>query len=532
MGSATYALVPDRDVIVRRMTIQSWAAITIGLVVVYLICRESVDQMITGWIKREEYSHGFLIPLISAYLIWQRSDKLRELKFDGSWIGFTVVLAGLLVILIGDLATLFSIVQYGFLFVLLGLAWAFLGGRAFRYVFVPMLILFFMVPLPHFLYQNLSTKLQLISSEIGVWTIRLFDISVYLEGNVIDLGGYKLQVVEACNGLRYLFPLMTLGFILAYFYQAALWKRVFIFVSTIPITVLMNSFRIGVIGITVEYWGEEMAEGFLHDFEGWAIFMVCFGVLFVEMWLLTRLTGDRRPFNHVFGIDAPAPAPDGARRVEQVLSKPFVAALVVVVVAAGAVMATPNRQEVPPPRQALETFPLELGSWQGATHVMEQGYIKTLKFEDYLLASYRNAEGEILNWYIAYYESQRKGESAHSPRSCLPGSGWEIEKLERHAVDGVEVAGTPLRVNRVEMSFGNERQLVYYWFLQRGRNITNEYAVKWYLFWDALTRNRTDGALIRLIIRVPEGQATEVYDEKLSDFMKLAAPELTRYVPD
>ena len=150
-------------------------------------------------------------------------------------------------------------------------------------------MLFFTIPLPKFLYNNLSSQLQLISSEIGVWFIRLFDISVYLEGNVIDLGNYKLQVVEACSGLRYLFPLMTLGFIAAYFFKGAFWKRAIIFLSSIPITVLMNSLRIGMIGVTVEYWGVAAAEGLLHDFEGWVVFMACTAVLVLEMWVLAHV---------------------------------------------------------------------------------------------------------------------------------------------------------------------------------------------------------------------------------------------------
>ena len=266
---------------------------------------ESLQLMVQWWSNREEYSHGFLIPVITGYLIWQRSDRLREIEMRGSWLGWLVCLGGLALFFIGELSTIYTVIQYGFVFFVIGLAWAFVGNAAFRIIAVPLLLLFFMVPFPNFIYNNLSSQLQLLSSEIGVAVIRMFGISVYLEGNVIDLGAYKLQVVEACNGLRYLFPLMTLGVIVAYFYHAAIWKRLLIFVSTIPITILMNSFRIGVIGVMVEHWGTSMAEGFLHDFEGWAIFMACFGILFLEMWVLMRLSNDRRRLSEVFGIDPP-----------------------------------------------------------------------------------------------------------------------------------------------------------------------------------------------------------------------------------
>src|SRR6202035_4926761 len=170
-----------------------------------------------------------------------------------------------------------------------GLILSFLGWSAFRLIAIPLLILLFMIPLPQFILANLSTKLQLLSSQIGVDVMRLFNVSVFVEGNVIDLGGYKLQVAEACSGLRYLFPLMTLGFLMAYFYKGALWKRMVLFLSSIPLTVVMNSLRIGTIGVMVEHWGIAMAEGFLHEFQGWAVFMASAGLMLGEIALLTRI---------------------------------------------------------------------------------------------------------------------------------------------------------------------------------------------------------------------------------------------------
>lgn len=493
--------------------------------------RDSLLLMVNWWSEREEYSHGFLIPFISGYLVWQRSDRLREMPFSGSWLGVLLALGGLLLYLVGELATIYTVVQYGFVVFVLGVAWAWLGTAAFRVVAIPLVLLFFMVPFPNFIYNNLSAQLQLLSSSIGVAVIRAFGISVYLEGNVIDLGSYKLQVVEACNGLRYLFPLMTLGVIVAYFYHAALWKRLLVFVSTVPITILMNSFRIGVIGVMVEHWGQGMAEGFLHDFEGWAIFMACFGILFIEMWLLMRLGRDHRPLAEVFGIDPPRrPAPGVEWRPRPVPpALPAVALLTALALVPA--LTLPQREEVPPPRQTFAGFPLEVGDWRGRPQVMEQVYLDALKLTDYTLIDYRAEGGTPVNFYVAYYASQKKGQSAHSPRSCLPGGGWVIESLTRRALPDVAVGGVPLEVNRVEISHGESRQLVYYWFQQRGRVLTNEYLVKWYVFWDALTRNRTDGALVRLVASARPGQDVADLDRTLTDFAAEIAPRLGEFVP-
>src|SRR6202167_1349124 len=271
-----------------------------------------LTRMWGWWIDQPEYSHGLLIPPVAAFLMWQQKDRLERIPFTANWWGVQIVLLGGGLLIIGQLGTVYTAVQYAYVITLYGLILSFLGWPAFRLIAVPLLILLFMIPLPEFVMNNLSTKLQLLSSQIGVYFMRLFGISVFLEGNVIDLGGYKLQVAEACSGLRYLFPLMTLGFLIAYFYKGALWKRIVTFISSIPVTVLMNSFRIGVIGITVENWGIRMAEGFLHEFQGWIVFMASAGLMMCEMAVLNRIGHENGTWRQLFGVEFPAPTPSGA----------------------------------------------------------------------------------------------------------------------------------------------------------------------------------------------------------------------------
>lgn len=515
-----------------RFSLLQWLAIAVAVAVSLLLFFTGLSYMVESWGQREEYSYGYIIPFLTLFLIWQKKDQLEQVPFKGSWAGTAVVAVGLALFFVGELSTLYIIVQYAFLTVVAGLVLAYVGWRGFRLVWVPLLLLVFMVPLPNFLYQGLSSHLQLLSSEIGVAVIRLFGISVFLEGNVIDLGTYKLQVVEACNGLRYLFPLMTLGFIAAYFFKAPLWKRAVVFLSTIPITVLMNSFRIGVIGVMVEYWGEGMAEGFLHDFEGWVVFMACTALLVLEIWLLAKIGKDPRPMREVFGMEFPEPTPRGARVQVRAMPKPFLVAFGLLAAMAVANAALPERTEIVPARKEFSDFPFSVGAWQGKEDRLEQIYLDALKLDDYVIADFVSPEGKSVNFYVAYYASQRKGESAHSPRSCLPGGGWEISDLTQRTLPGAEVAGRPLTVNRTVIRHGDNRQLVYYWFQQRGRVITNEYLVKWYLMWDAITRQRTDGALVRLITPLTVDEAEGAADRRLTAFAVEMSRILPQYVPN
>jgi len=409
---------------------------------------------------------------------------------------------------------------------------AFTGPTAFRLLFMPLFILVLMVPLPQFVLANLSTKLQLLSSEFGVWLMRLMDISVYLEGNVIDLGGYKLQVAEACSGLRYLFPLMTLAFLMAYFYKGATWKRIALFLSSIPITVLMNSIRVGIIGIMVEHWGIQMAEGFLHEFQGWMVFMASTALMLGEVVLLNRVGREAGTWRQLFGVEMPAPTPRGSPVRQRHLPGSFIAASALIAVFIVVTAAIPRPVEFYPARSTFVEFPMTLGDWHGRREPLEAVFLDQLKLDDYLLADYADDAGNAVNLYIAYYNSQRKGEAVHSPRSCLPGGGWQMRDFGQLELEGVAIDGRPLRVNRTLIELGNQRQLVYYWFQQRGRVIDDEFAVKWYLFWDALTEHRTDGALVRIITPLATGADEASGDRRLTDLTTRIVGDLHRFVPN
>ena len=519
--------------IVWRNNSIGWVLFSAVFLLLGILYYDGLSELFYLWNTREEYSHGYLIPVISTLLIWQQKDKFEQIEFNGSWLGVVIVLLGIFTYLLGDLSTLFVIVHYSLLVVLTGLALSLTGYRGFVFLLVPLIYLAFMVPLPPFLYNNLSAKLQLISSELGVTVIRWFGISVFLEGNVIDLGTYKLQVVEACSGLRYLFPLMSIAFLCAYLFKQSMWKRVVLFLSSIPITVLMNSFRIGVIGVLVNNWGTGMAEGFLHDFEGWIVFMACLLVLFVEMWLLSKIGRQKISVSELFTIEMPSPTPEGATVRYRTVPKTFIVSGAILLFSAIGTQWLTERVEAKLERKSLVNFPVTINDWQGKPSRIDKIYLLSLDLSDYIISDYVNSQDnkQRVNFYVAYYDSQRKGESAHSPRSCIPGGGWVIQNLASHTVDNVFRKGKPMQVNRLQIQKGENKQLVYYWFQQRGRVINNEYMVKWYLFWDSLTRNRTDGALVRLTTQIPPGVDVAEGDRRLTSFLKSMGNTLDDFIP-
>ena len=512
----------------------TWAQLAgaaFGALVLAVIFQNTFGLLLATW-QMEEYSHGMLIPGVSAYLLWTRRAQFAATPFEGSWAGVGLVLLGLVVYFLGTLAAITTIDAYAFVIVIAGCVLAVMGWKAFRLALVPIALLLLMNPLPAFLYNNLSSHLQLISSQIGVAFIRLLGISVYLEGNVIDLGTYKLEVAEACSGLRYLFPLMSVGAIMAYVINGKAWLRWVIFASTIPMTILMNSFRIGVIGVLVDRYGVEQASGFIHLFEGWVVFMLCLLLLSLEAWGLLRLTGDKRRFRDLFAIDSGPQQAVAGMAQKRKLAVPAAASLGLLLLAVYPALAMPQRSEVTPDRSPFVTFPMQMAGWHGRREPIEKLYLEILKLDDYVNATYVQQGKPAVNLYAAYYASQRTGVSAHSPSSCLPGGGWRILSFDTSEVAGARVRGAPLTVNRVVIQQGASRQLVYYWFQQRGREITNEYLVKWYLFWDSLTRSRSDGALVRIITQMPQGEPVEAADARMVEFTGQVVSKLSRFVPD
>ncbi|WP_459989628.1 VPLPA-CTERM-specific exosortase XrtD [Methylosoma difficile] len=509
-----------------RMGLINGSMLIMGCLLVMVVFWGGVEELATRWDKQEEYSHGYLIPFLTLYFIWQKKDSLTVSRFFPSWWGVLVVLLALVVGFVGEISALYILIHYALIAIFMGLALSLMGWPAVKPVLVPIALLIFAIPIPYFIEAGLSANLQLLSTRMGVAFIRACQIPVYMEGNIIDLGVFRLQVVEACSGLRYLFPLMSLGFICGFLFKAPLWKRAIVFFSTIPITIIMNSFRIGMIGVLVDNYGSSMAEGFIHDFEGWIVFMACMGVLLLEILLLTKIGKDAKPFSEVFGLYIEElDLSTGYTVTERPFSKPLAAVLLSLLVATGVAFSIQKRQEILPPRTEFAGFPMQLGGWQGSKSTLEDNVLEALGLTDYIMADYKTDKDEVVNFYSAYYASQRKGNSPHSPRVCIPGGGWKITEIK-------EVLFNGFPVNRIIVKKGDDTQLVYYWFQQRGKKVANEYLVKWYLFNDALFLNRTDGALVRLTTVLKPNETIEDAERRIQDFTSIVLPELPKYIPN
>jgi len=490
-----------------------------------------IANLFKRWGEQQELSHGYFLPLISAWMLWERKDALKASLSEPDAIGFAGIIAASIILILSEMTvtTLMIFQQLALILLCASLALA-LGGRGLlRVSIIPIAFLLFMVPPPYWVITVLSWNFQFWSSELGVWMVELMGIPVFLSGNVIDLGDYQLQVAEACSGLRYLFPFLSLGFLAAYLFQAPLWQRAIVFLSTIPITIFMNSFRIAVTAALVQAYGTSHAEGALHFFECWVVFVLCMALLFVVIWVMARASG-KKSIGALLSAPEIKGRPIGGLWSEPTFQRHAIAALAVIAASGAFVHIFGDDNLRVPQRADLDGIKTEFPGWTFREKEINSEVADVIGADDYIVTDFRTPDGNLFNLYIAYLDMQREGHSWHSPRQCIPGGGWQITNhdiVETTNIEGV----APFKYNRIVIENRGNRQLVYYWYDQRSRKIANEFVMKGFLLLDAIRLRRTDGAMIRLITPVGRGEAIEVAEARLQKVMGDIQPVLPTYIP-
>lgn len=268
----------------------SFSWITIAWVSVLLAaCYAPVlARLVAQWYNDEDMGHGFFVPLIAGYIAWQNRDKIAGLAPQPNWWGLAVMLWAGLQLYLATLGAELFLARTSFVFSVIG-AVLLLGGKQYLRIFAfPLFLLFFMVPIPAVIYNQLTFPLQLFASRIAEDAISLLQIPIIREGNVLELASQKLNVVEACSGIRSLLTLTFLSLVYGYFCENRVWIRVALFFSTIPIAIIANSGRVTLTGVIADF-KPELAEGLFHEAQGWVIFMLAFAILAGFHQLLVRV---------------------------------------------------------------------------------------------------------------------------------------------------------------------------------------------------------------------------------------------------
>jgi len=257
----------------------AWGAVLIGILIMAVYYRV-LAKLVTDWWQIPDFSHGFLVPIFAAYLVWAKRKTLLNTKVAPTWSGIAVVALGLVILLLGIYGAELFLSRVSLVILLAGLVLGFGGWQLLKELRFALLVLLLAIPIPSIVFNEITLPLQILASKLASALLPLFGVPVLREGNVIELPAMKLEVAEACSGIRSLMSLFTLSIFYGYFLEKSFLRRAVLALSSIPIAIAANAVRILGTGLCVQYWDPDKALGFFHEFSGWVIFLVSLGCLF------------------------------------------------------------------------------------------------------------------------------------------------------------------------------------------------------------------------------------------------------------
>ena len=258
----------------------------IALVLVYL---PALYDLVIDWIEDSNYSHGFLIPIVSAFLIWKKREQLKAVTFKKDNAGLMLLILGLILFVVANGAAEYFTIRFSFVFCLFGLTYYLFGREVIKETWFPFFILLFMIPVPYVLYYAITFPMQTLATKITVVILNTLGMNAIRQGNIIHITGHTLEVAEACSGIRSLISLLALGAIYAYTTQKRFTAQLILFLSTIPIAVIANVFRVLVTSVMVAAVTEQVTEEPLHSIMGMLVFVFAFISLFILGFILRKV---------------------------------------------------------------------------------------------------------------------------------------------------------------------------------------------------------------------------------------------------
>jgi len=483
--------------------------------------QDYLPSLLGQW-DTEDYSYCFLVPPLFLYFVWQVKDRLVRAG-GGRWPGYLALAGAGLLFLAGKLGSLEALVFASMWASLAGGMLLALGAGAIRPLLFPFAVLLFAIPAPPFITNLLSFNLRLISTEMAVSLLHMLSVPAFADGNIIEMGTMKLQVVDACSGLRFFFPTILMSLVIGQLFHRRLWPKLVLLAASAPVSVVTNALRLAITGVLVRYVDPALAEGFFHDFSGLAVNFMSILALAVFTLLMRRF--EKPPAADTPAMDA---TPDGSGPIHFPLAHAGTAAAFLVGLHVFQSLLLGSM--IVPDRQTFDRFPMAVGQWQGSRAFLDQEILDALWADDYVQGNFANpATGNVLTLLIPYYEMQTTRHTAHAPAACLLGGGWTLSA--KRTIGPNPETGRIFPVHQMVMEKGGRRIISNFWFQGRGRVVTNEYLNKLYLFRDSILMRRTDGALVRVEMLLHPGQPVEEGQRILDEFLDELEDILPEYLP-
>lgn len=498
-----------------------WWKFSLLVALFILVYREILSSLVQIWMNRPDYSHGFLIPMISLYFIWTERNKIRTLSIRPALIGGSIViLIGSFMILVGKMGGISLLQQISLIIIIPGFVLMFLGKTYIRKLALPLAYLIFMLPILDIIFDNIRQPFQLFSSVIAAKALNLLDISVFQNGNYLVLPNITLEVARACSGVQYMVSIIAVGIPLAYFTQRN-WKcGIILVVCAVIVGIFINPVRITLIALWAANGGEVL-HGPLHIFQGLFVSVVGFCALFMLAFIFSKLAPRKPAVTASIAISSHAQETMPANN-SKALNTAWIISITILLGLAGYLNFSEPRPV--PLISPLKEFPLEIGKWKGRYIHNSTSNFVAHGADSEITIEYVNNSNIKIRMYVGYYESQKRDKKMVD---------YRLQKLFEHVeMLRIPTGSAVIEVNKVKFNDNNRNLIVLYWYDLNGRIISGNIKAKLMTALDALLNRRANGAII-IVSSELDGADKEkqIIDDEVR-FIQDILPDLRRKLSD
>lgn len=514
MKSAIPALLMPRTSVETSMSDFRVRATGVCVAAAFLFCYAPVLLgMVRQWWNISFYSYAFLVPIVSAYLVWIRRDQLLAVKPEPHYTGGSIlVIGGLSALIVGRAGGIQAIEQVSLLITLPGIVVVLFGLKALKLLILPIGFLWFMLPIWESITDPLHFPFQQFSADLGVLMLRLVGIPVYQDGVFIYLPNITLEVAKACSGINYLIAVLATSIPLATIVLTGVWRRILLVLLAMAVSAFANSLRVALIGVLAYYDLSGDLHGPYHMLHGVFVSFIGYAAIFAGLWVLSR---GQRAF--VRG--------DGTRMWRlgwgQVRTAWIVLAVVLGLVGVSRYV---ERSHPVPLMQDLSELSLENAGWTGIDIPSAEGLPGV---DQSLSRSYRAVSGEEVQVSFWYFERQSQGKELVNPRTSALHADAKRVRLNIVGQGAVEL-------NRRVVHREGHTNMVVFWYDVNGRILASQLAVKCYTMLDAVVYGRTNGALVSIAVDLlsDDEAGKEQAIATLEGFVSTLYLALDRYLPN
>lgn len=501
-----------------RRTYWSWGAVIAGA---FLFCYAKVfADLVRIWLDNGVYSHGFLVPFISFYLILLRRKKLEGLQpFPSYRFGLPITAGGLAMLITAHAGGVLFFREVSLLVTIVGIVLLLLGTPFLRVLWFPIAYLSFMLTIWGTFIERLQMPLRMFSTMMAAKLIHFIGIPVYREQVYLTLPNITLEVANECSGVGNLISVLAIGIPLAYLTLKSWPRRIILVCGAVIIAILGNGLRVALIGTLSYYNIAGDLHGPYHVLQGMLVSFIGFFALFAGAWILAKGPAGPAPVSPPETSLPPSPVEHVGGGVKKQLL--FLTAGILLMTGSYVNFYHPSPV---PLKMDIKRFPYEIGEWKGTEDRPDDGVFKTLGVDRELARVYRMTGGKEVHLYIGYYESQEQGKKLVN---------WKSEAFHRGASTITIALNTheSVAVNKLIRAEGGGKRLILFWYDLNGRIVTDRYKAKIYAAWDALLKGRTNGAVIMVSSDFVGSEDHQQIPEEMEQFIQKVIPLTRGFLP-